>query len=80
MRENEQVALSAYGKYATTVLSDKTDAVIEAHDPSKPFFLYMSHLAPHVGNTWASLQAPNATIALFNHIEDPERRKLAGIN
>ena len=79
MRDNEKVDWSVYGKYATTVLSEKTEALIQAHDPSKPFFLYMSHLAAHVGNVGSSLQAPNATIAQFGHIVDPERRKLAGI-
>ena len=79
MRDNEKVDWSVYGKYTTTVLSDKTEALIQAHDTSKPFFLYMSHLAAHVGNVGASLQAPNATIGLFSHIEDLERRKLAGM-
>lgn len=79
MRNNSDVDWSAYGKYATELLSEKAEAVIQAHDPEKPFFLYMSHAAAHVGNLYASLQAPAESIARFSHIEDPERRKYAGI-
>jgi len=45
MRDNSEVDWSAYGTYTTTLLSEKAEAVIKAHDPEKPFFLYMSHLA-----------------------------------
>lgn len=78
MRDNTEVDWSAYGTYTTTLLSEKAEAVIKAHDPEKPFFLYMSHLAAHVGNVYAPLQAPAETIARFSHIEDPDRRNFAG--
>lgn len=78
MRDMENVDWSAYGKYVTTIFTEKAEALIQTHDPSKPFFLYMSHLVAHVGNIWAPLQAPNATIAKFTYIVDPERRKRAG--
>ena len=80
MRNNSEVDWSAYGKYATSLLSEKADAVIKAHDPEKPFFLYMSHAAAHIGKLYAPLQAPAESIAKFGHIKDNDRRKYAGIN
>ncbi len=79
MRDNSNIDWSTYGAYATDIFSQKSVNIVKAHDPAKPLFLYISHLAQHVGNVYASLQAPNASIALFNHIKDPQRRIYAGI-
>ncbi len=78
MRNNLETDWSAYGQYATTLFSEKAEELIRNHKPSKPFFLYMSHLAAHVGNVYASLQAPADTIAKFGHIENLKRRNYAG--
>ncbi len=79
MQDNANVDWSSYGAYATDVFSQKSVNIVNAHDASKPLFLYISHLAQHCGNVYASLQAPNASIALFGHIKDPQRRVYAGI-
>lgn len=78
MRRNMDVDWSAYGNYTTTLLSNEAEEVIQKHDPSKPLFLYMAHLAPHSGNSYQPLQAPAETVKLFSDIEDPKRRMYAG--
>ena len=52
--------------------------MIQAHNPARPLFLYLAHLAAHAGS-FSPLQAPLETLALFEHIQDPDRRTFAGI-
>ncbi|RXG59692.1 Arylsulfatase B, partial [Armadillidium vulgare] len=77
---------SHYG-YWTGVIDyyNYTDAfesvkIINEHDPSKPLFLFLSHLATHVGgNPGTPLQAPEEDIQRFSHIKDEKRRIFAAM-
>jgi len=79
MRKNMEVDYSSIGNYSTTLFANEAEKIIRQHDSSRgPLFLYLSHLAPHSGNRYDPLQAPEETIALFDYIEDPKRRVYAG--
>jgi arylsulfatase B len=68
------------GTYATDMFTDEAIRVIKRHDETKrPLFLMLSHLAPHTGNDYDLLQAPKSEIDKFKYIDDPDRRKLAGL-
>lgn len=68
----------AKGKYSTTLFTEEAVKLIREHDTNHPMFMYFAHLAPHAGNDWDPLQAPDEEIAKFAHIQDPERRIYAG--
>lgn len=72
------VDLDAKGKYSTTLFTDEAVKLIHEHNTDHPMFMYFAHLAPHAGNNWDPLQAPDEEIAKFAHIQDPERRIYAG--
>ncbi|CAG9762955.1 unnamed protein product [Ceutorhynchus assimilis] len=76
---NLTVDWDAKGKYTTTLLTEEAVKLIEQHNTENPMFLYLSHLAPHAGNDWNPLEAPDEEIAKFAHIRDPERRIYAAI-
>ena len=65
--------------YATDLFTDEAIDVIEKHDTEEnPLFLMISHLAPHTGNDYELLQAPQEEIDKFNYLENPKRRILGG--
>lgn len=78
MRRNMSVDWSAKGKYSTTLFTEEAVKLIREHNNEKPMFMYLAHLAPHTGNSYQPLQAPDEEIAKFAHISDPERRIYAG--
>lgn len=54
--------------------------LINRHDAKKkPLLLLLNHLAPHTGNDDDPLQAPQAEIDKFSHIENLERRTYAAM-
>ena len=53
--------------------------IIQAHDPSKPLFLYLPFQAVHSANYIQPLQAPPDDIKKFSHIEDENRRIFAAM-
>lgn len=77
-RRNMTVELDAKGKYSTNLFTDEAVKLIHEHNTDHPMFMYFAHLAPHAGNDWDPLQAPDEEIAKFAHIQDPERRIYAG--
>lgn len=78
MRRNLEVANDFDPIYATDLFTNEAVKVIENHNKSTPLFLFLSHLAPHAGNDYALLQAPEEEIAKFSYIKDVNRRTLAG--
>lgn len=68
------------GSYATDLFTDEAIRIIKTHDATKkkPLFLMLNHLAPHTGNGYDLLQAPQEVIDKFSYITDINRRKLAG--
>ncbi|RXG56998.1 Arylsulfatase B [Armadillidium vulgare] len=77
-RRDLKVEYPEIGSYATDLFTNESVKIICDHDPSKPLFLFLSHLAPHVGNPGARLQAPEEDIQRFSYIEDKDRRVYAG--
>ncbi|KAG8194369.1 hypothetical protein JTE90_010985 [Oedothorax gibbosus] len=67
------------GKYATETFTEKAVKVIENHNSSKPLFLFLSHFAPHLGNEYYPLQAPDSYVQKMNHIKEPKRRIFGGM-
>lgn len=65
--------------YATDLLTDHAIKTIENHDQNVPMFMFLSHLAPHAGNEYEPLQAPQETINRFTHISDKKRRTYAAM-
>jgi len=53
--------------------------VINAHDTSKPMFMYLAHQATHNANSNQLIQAPQDVIAKFSHIMDEQRRIFAAM-
>ena len=78
MRRNMSVAWDTQGKYSTSLFTEEAVRLIHEHPTDKPLFMYVAHLAPHTGNQHEPFQALDEDVALFSHIEDPERRLYAG--
>ncbi|XP_063230212.1 arylsulfatase B-like [Bacillus rossius redtenbacheri] len=79
LRRNYSLAWDRVGRYATDVFTEEAEAVIGAHDPSTPLFLYLAHLAVHAGNRGKFLEAPQEAVDAFRHIADPNRRTYAAM-
>ncbi|MBV8276746.1 MAG: arylsulfatase [Verrucomicrobia bacterium] len=60
--------------YTTTLLGDDAVKYIDAQDPSKSFYLYLTFNAPHT-----PYQAPKEYIAKYASIQDPTRRTYAAM-
>lgn len=80
LRKNTEVYYDVEpGTYATDLFTDEAIRIIKKHDPTKqPLFLMLNHLAPHSGNAYDLLQAPEEEIEKFSHITSINRRKAAG--
>ncbi|KAB7502707.1 Arylsulfatase J [Armadillidium nasatum] len=61
-RRDLKVEYPEIGSYATDLFTNESVKIICEHNHSKPLFLFLSHLAPHVGNPGARLQAPKEDI------------------
>jgi arylsulfatase A-like enzyme len=59
--------------YSTTLLGNDAVKLIQAHDTSKPLFLYLTFNAPHT-----PYQAPQEYLDKYKDIADPSRRAYAG--
>ena len=60
--------------YATELIAREAVRLIEEHPVSRPLFLYVAFTAPHF-----PLQAPEAFVERYGHIEDPRRRIYAAM-
>ena len=58
-------ALGDNSTYESTIFGDRSVALIEAHDASSPFFLYLAFHNEHDPH-----QAPLASVQSFPHIQD----------
>lgn len=70
-RDNQPVKEECY---STQLWGKDAVAVINAHDPNTPLFLYLAFNAPH-----SPYQAPQEYIDKFKHIEEPTRRTYAAM-
>ncbi|KAH9369668.1 hypothetical protein HPB48_007635 [Haemaphysalis longicornis] len=66
------------GRYSTTVFTQEAKRLIKERDSSKPFFLYLSHQAPH-GGIEVPLVAPIENIEKFPYIGEKNRTIYAGM-
>ncbi|KAM6975915.1 arylsulfatase B-like [Tautogolabrus adspersus] len=74
LRDGEEVATGYEGVYSTELFSKKAIKVIEKHDSNTPLFLYLAFQAVH-----APLQVPDHYMAPYKFIQNPSRRKYAGM-
>ncbi|GLH05222.1 Arylsulfatase B, partial [Gryllus bimaculatus] len=65
------------GRYATDVFTERAEQVVADHDPRRPLFLYVAHLAVHAGNNGQLVEAPRPIADRFRFIDDPNRRMYA---
>ncbi|KAL7303861.1 hypothetical protein TKK_0003983 [Trichogramma kaykai] len=74
MHMNDHPAYGTEGSYATDLFTDTALDVITRHDPMRPLYMQISHLAPH-----APLDVPyeNVFDEEFRHISEPNRRAYA---
>lgn len=70
-RDNEPVREEGY---TTTLLGKDAARLIEAHDTSRPLYLYLTFNAPHT-----PYQAPKEYVDRYANIEDPTRRTYAAM-
>lgn len=81
LHENYEAIWSKQGKYATETFTEKAVDFIKNHNTSSvPYFLMVSHLAPHAGRN-DEMEVPNLqeTNEKYNYIEDSNRRLSIGL-
>lgn len=74
LRDGDAVALNYSGRYSTELLTERATHIITQHTPDQPLFLYVALQAVH-----APLQVPDHYIAPYSFIQDPHRRRYAGM-
>ena len=72
--QNEDVLRDVAKKYTTLLFSQEAVKIIREHDPTNPFFLFLSFQAPH-----APLQVPRRFLKLYETIQDRKRRIYAAM-
>lgn len=75
--QNLEADGSKGGKETTELFTEKTVDILRNQDRNKPFFIYLSHLAVHVGNYYALFEPAERYLEMNSHIKNPKRRKLA---
>ncbi|XP_064644583.1 arylsulfatase B-like isoform X1 [Lineus longissimus] len=78
-RRNMDVVRDEFGQYSTELFTREAENLIRKHNQSQPMFLYMAHQAVHRGNYPDPMQVPYKYYERFPHIQDPGRRKYAGM-
>lgn len=76
---NLEADRSKSGNYTTELFTEKAIEIFKNRDRSKPLFLYLAHLAVHVGNFYALFEAPDRYIQLNQHINNHKRRHFAAM-
>ncbi|XP_020620378.1 arylsulfatase I-like isoform X2 [Orbicella faveolata] len=79
LRNNTTPVRDEWGHYGTDLFAEQAVDVINAHDTSKPMFMYLAHQAVHNANSHQSIQAPKDVINRFKHIKDERRRIFAAM-
>lgn len=79
MRKNLTVDWDAIGQYATDLFTENAIETINKHNKSQPLFMILGHNAPHAGNEYALLQAPEEEINKFTYIQNENRRVYAAM-
>ncbi|XP_031839749.1 arylsulfatase B [Nomia melanderi] len=79
MRRGLEPAWDLHGQYSTDIFTREAEKLIDAHNTSRPMFLYLAHAAVHSGNPYNPLPAPDPSVARFSDIRDYNRRRYAGM-
>ncbi|ODM97123.1 Arylsulfatase B [Orchesella cincta] len=79
-RNNMTIERPAFGEYNTDIFTQESVRIIQQQETDKPLFLMVTHTAPHSGNEYNPLQAPQENIDKFqDSIEDENRRVYAAM-
>jgi len=73
--DNMKVATGYNGTYGTELFNNKAIELIQSHNQSKPFFLYLPHQAVHNGIAPQPLKAPQEYLDKFSFIKHDGRRR-----
>ncbi|XP_022088361.1 arylsulfatase B-like isoform X2 [Acanthaster planci] len=73
-RDQEELAWSYQGQYATHLFAKRAQDIIARHDKHKPFFMFFSNQAVH-----APLQVPSQYLRQYAHIKNRNRKLYAGM-
>ncbi|KAL6419854.1 hypothetical protein ACFW04_011151 [Cataglyphis niger] len=67
--------------YMTDLITDEAENIISSHNPSKPLYLQLAHLAPHSSGVEDAMQVRNwtETNITLGYIKDINRRKYASV-
>lgn len=65
--------------YMTDIVTEEAESIISSHNPKKPMYLQLSHLAPHSNNAEDVMEVRDwkETNATLGYIKDLNRRKYA---
>lgn len=77
MHRGDAPAYDVTDKYVTDLFTDEAERIIQGHDPSRPLYLQISHLAVH-----APLESPQDHEYYDKHfmnIRETNRRKYASM-
>ncbi|XP_071089640.1 arylsulfatase B-like [Haliotis cracherodii] len=74
LHDDTKPVFNETGHYSAHLFTEKAINVIENHEESKPFFLYMAYQSVH-----APLQVPSKYMDQYSHIKDMQRRTYAGM-
>ncbi|XP_046544579.1 arylsulfatase J-like, partial [Haliotis rubra] len=72
LRDNTKPVFTENGHYSTHLFTEKAIDIINKHDKSKPFFLYLAYQSTH-----SPLQVPSQYMNQYSHIKDISRRTFA---
>ncbi|XP_046556434.1 arylsulfatase B-like, partial [Haliotis rubra] len=75
LRNNTKPVFTENGHYSTHLFTEKAIDIIQKHDKSKPFFLYLAYQSTHT-----PLQVPSQYMNQYSHINDTKRRTFAGMS
>ncbi|XP_025270578.1 arylsulfatase B isoform X1 [Camponotus floridanus] len=67
--------------YMTDLITDEAENIISSHNPAKPLYLQVAHLAAHSSDAEEEMEVRNwkETNATLGYIEDINRRKYASV-
>lgn len=74
-----QPVWNEWGNYGTDLFGEKAVDIVNAHNTSKPMFMYLAHQAVHNANPNQLIQAPEDVIKNFSYIQNERRRIFAAM-
>ncbi|XP_042144450.1 arylsulfatase B-like [Ixodes scapularis] len=78
-RSGEEIYWETNQQYSTHYYTEKAIELIRCHNKSTPFFLYLSHQAPHIGGGSTPFQVPTDGVRNVSYIREENRTLFAGM-